>query len=617
MIRAHFPARERERFVEDLLGYMTLEEKLGQLDLDHPSSDPGLEAAVVAGRVGGVSGNARANRLQALAIERSRLGIPLLLIDEHVPALVSPWALAASWDEGFAQAIGAEAARQTLCRGANALVAPRVDLGGVPQAGARGHIASCDPHLGARLAAAFSAGAGADADLDGDGALAIARCDNGPDSSQRELAIELAQTGDIAAIDCEALDGDLAQRTGFSGLLMSECRRLRSLLGERFTTTSARSLLEAAERALGDGLMHLVDIDMAVRGVLAAKHGLGLFREPERTLATLASEDDATAAAARLRQTMVLLRNESGLLPLSPVSDRVLVVGETGGAAGACIDALSRSGIGHASAPGLALRRTGESWTEPVPGDHFAFSLTRDAAQRADFVLVALDDRHFVRAHPGDWRQPSPAVLAMLKALSPIGSRLAAIIATGEPVDLGGADQHFAAVLQCWELADGFAEALGDLLSGRHAPQGRMPVSVGRFVFGQGLGYGESVFSSFRVHPAGDHIKASVRVRNVGSFASRETVQIYVRSASGALQLVGFEHVTLAPGEDVPVEFALGAQALGDILQNGRRQVRVGTHEIAIGKNSGRVLGAEVEIPPSLARAIASRDQGYLRLAAG
>ena len=616
MTAGHFRARERDRFVEDLLGHMTLDEKLGQLDFDHPATDPGLEAAIVAGRIGGVVGHA-GGALQALAIERTRLGIPLLLIDENVAPLISPWALAASWDEGLAREYGVEAARRALCRGANAMVAPRIDLGGDPQTAAQNHIATSEAHLAARLAAAFSAGAEATAELGGGGALAIARCDNGEGTKGRNLALELAHAGDIAAIDCAAFDGDLAQRAGFAGLLVAECRRLRSRLAERFTTTSSRSTLEAAERALDDGVIDRLDIEMAVRGVLAVKHSLGLFREPERSLTTLPARDGGNANAESLRKTMVLLRNESGLLPLSPVSDRVLVVGDVGGAAGACVDALSRSGIGYASAPGLALRRAGESWAEPAPGDHFALSLTRDAAQRADFVLVVLEDRHFVRGRSGDWRQPSPAVLAMLRALSPLGSRLAAIVATSEPVDLADADQHFAAVLHCWQPGDGFEEALGDILSGRHAPQGRMPVGVGRYEFGQGLGFGESVFSSFRLQPAGDHILASVRVRNAGSFASRETVQVYVRGADGAQHLAGFEHVQLAPGEDVPVEFALGLQALGSISLNGRREVRVGSHEIAIGKHSGRLLGAEIAISPALARGIASRDQGYLRLAAG
>ena len=617
MIASHFPERERDRFVEDLLGHMTLEEKLGQLDLDHPATDPGLEAAIVAGRIGGVTGNAGGARLQALAIERTRLGIPLLLIAENVSAPVSSWAFAASWDEGIAHDFGMEAARQLLRGDAHAMVAPRIDLGGDPRTATRSHIATCEPYLAARLSIAFSAGAIANADVGGGGALAIARCENGGDERSRDLAMELAQSSEVAAIDCASFDGELARRAGFAGLLLSECRRLRLLIAERFTTTSSRSTLEAAERALDDGQMDRLDIEMAVRGVLAVKHGLGLFRETDRRLATLAPNDRRTGPAERLRKTMVLLRNESGLLPLSPVSDRVLVVGESNGAAAACVDALSRSGIGHTIAPGLALRRVGESWAEPVPGDHFALSLTRDAAQRADFVLVVLEDRHFVHAQTGAWRQPSPAVLAMLRALSPIGSRLAAVVATPEPVDLAAADQHFAAVLQCWQPMDGFEEALGDILSGRHAPQGRMPVSVGRFHFGQGLGFGESVFSSFRLQPAGDHVLASVRVRNAGSFASRETVQIYVRGSGGAMQLVGFEHVTLAPGEDVPVEFALGLQALGSVNLDGRLEVVAGKHEIAIGKHSGRLLGAEVAITPVMARAISSRDRNYLRLAAG
>ena len=268
-------------------------------------------------------------------------------------------------------------------------------------------------------------------------------------------------------------------------------------------------------------------------------------------------------------------------------------------------------------APGLALRRGSQSWADPVGGDHFALSLTRDAAQRADFVLVALDERHFVSRGTGPWLQPGAAILAMLQALSTAGSRLVALIAANEPVDLAEADQHFSAVLHCWGRGPGFEEALADVLSGRNSPQGRLPVTAGRFEFGQGLGYAESVFSSLTLAAGSDHLAASVRVRNAGSFTARETVQAYVRSAGGELRLVGFEHVTLAPGEDVPVRFELGLAALGEPGPDHRLDLAPGPREVLVGKNLGRLLTARYDVSASLARAIRRQDPGGLRLAAG
>lgn len=610
-------APERERFVADLIAYMTLEEKLGQLDLMHSAEDPGLEAAIAGGRVGGVSGPldlpGGAHRLQALATGRSRLGIPLLLIAAPAPhPALSPWALAASWDAELAGAVGAAAAETALRGGANCMAAPLLALDPAPQQSGPAHIASSEPWLAARLAAAFGEGAwnatnggGKGAGDGGGGALAITTCTGADSAAAQRIALAAPCPHQPAAIDCPALEGEIARRAGFDGIMLAECRRITSLLAKQFARTSTRTVLEAAERAIADGRMSEQAIDEAVHGVLAVKHALGLFRDPDRRIAEPAARTGREAGEAdRTRRTMVLLRNEAGLLPLAPVSDRLLVVGALDGAGGECAQALNRAGIGFSAAPGLAIRAHGEDWATPVVGDHFALALTRDAARRSDFVLLALDQRHFERASGGIWQTPTPAALALVQAVSGAGSRVAAIVATAEPVDLGDADQHFAAVLQCWAPGAGFAEALGDILSGRHGPQGRMPVAAGRFPFGHGLGFGECVFSAYTLGFAGDHVAAAARVRNAGSFAARETVQIYVRGDAGDLRLAAFDHVTAAPGEDVPVRFELGLAALGVEGTGGRLEIAPGRHEILLGKSMARLLSAEVELSPAQARAI-------------
>lgn len=267
--------------------------------------------------------------------------------------------------------------------------------------------------------------------------------------------------------------------------------------------------------------------------------------------------------------------------------------------------------------PGLAQRRPEESWAAPIVGDHFALSLTIDAARRADFALVVLEDRHFARSNQTDWRRPTVAALAMLHGLSLGGSRLIAIIATPDPVDLGEADQYFAAVLHCWQPTAGFEEALSDVLSGRFSPQGRMPVSAGRYLHGHGLGFGDIVLSNYALAPDGDRIVGSVRARNSGSFAARETVQFYCRGAEGNLRLIAFEHVTLAPGAETRLSVEFGLEMLGTPAVSGRLEVQPGRHNILAGKSASRLLPATVEITPTLARGIMMRERGFLRIAAG
>jgi beta-glucosidase len=613
--RVEHAAHERSRFVEDLLSYMTLEEKLGQLDLFHSPDDPALEAAVASGRVGGVAGAFFPARLQALATERSRLGIPLLLARGAFELPLSPWPLAASWDEDLLRSVGAACAREAIRDGFNCLRGPAI--GELLEDGrTASQISVSEPYLAARLAAAFAHGAMGDGTDHSAAVLSVPVGASASEADDLSWSLALVHDGGVAAIDCDALDRITAQRAGFSGILVGECKRIASLISRQYASTSARSMLEAAERMIEDGLLNELDIDMAVRGVLGAKHGLGLFRDPQRMVAHGASGPSSGTDCERVRASFILLRNEAGLLPLSPVSDRVLVVGAADGAGAACADALTRAGIGHSVAPGLAQRRTGESWSAPVAGDHLALSLSSDAARRADFVLVALDDRHFTAGAERGWRRPTQSVLTMLRGLSLAGTRMFAVVATPDPVDLSEADQYFAAALQCWEPRAGFEEALSDVLSGRFSPQGRMPASVGRFLLGHGMGFGESVLSGYSLSMRGDHVVAAVKVRNSGTFPLRETVQVYIRQADGRLRLIAFEHALLAPGQEASLDFALGVEALGVQGSDKRLALAPGRREILVGKSMERLLSASIEVSASAARAMTLRESGFLRLAA-
>lgn len=605
---------EGDRFIADLLSYMTLTEKLGQIDLFRAGDDPALEQAIIAGEVGGIASGAHAARWQGLATGRSRLGIPLLLSGRPMASPLSPWALAASWDETLAETLGQAAGHAAIERGCNALRGPRCAVT-ARRLGEDCEIAACEPHLVARLADAFCHGTARRGADQRSSVLGMVQTTGSEAATPRLGAIALAHGEAVFALDTTAIDAEAAARAGFDGLLVTECARLRTLVTRQFAGSRARSLIEAAERALDEGRLREDEIDAAVRGVLRAKHALGLFRDPQRVL----SADSGTAgydrAVERIRATMVLLRNEAGTLPFSPVSDRVLVVGDAEGAAGVCADALGRAGIGHVAAPGLAMRRNGEPWIEPVGGDHFALALTRDAAKRCDFALVVLEDKHFVGATRGEWRIPGAAAMTLLQALAAVGPRIVALVATAEPVDLADADQHCAAVLQCWTPGEGTAEALGEILSGRWGPQGRMPVTAGRFAFGDGLGFGESVFSGYSLNVMDGHVTATIKVRNSGSFASRETIQVYRREEDDSLRLIDFQHVVMAPGWETAVHFELGLESLGTPGESGRLELASGTTEICIGKSIRRVLSAEIDITPALARAIVNRERGQLRLA--
>lgn len=598
-----FPPRERMRFVDDLLGYMTLAEKLGQLSLDRSAGDPAIEPAITSGQVGGIVGTANARRLQGLAVEHSRLGIPLL-IAEDLDSRQSPWALAASWDESVAFSAGRAEGYAARERGANMLVGPRLALTAGADGVAGAGLAGSEPHLLARLGAAFADGA-ATAPAEVCAALSVSPGVL-PDAAAA-CAAELARDPAVIGLDIEAGVASASLRPQFPGVLLAECRRITALLGEVLRTTTSPDLLAAAERAIAAERLTMAEIDQAVRGVLSTKHRLKLFRRPYASHVVGALPgDDMPGFDEVARRSMVLLRNEGGLLPLSAVSDRVLVVGSLDGAGAVCAEALQRSGVSFMAAPGLAMRQDGDSWELPGTQDRLALALTRDAAERADFALLVLESRHFRRRDQDSWALPTPVTMTMVQALARTSARLVALVTTAEPVDLGEADRHFAAVLQCWEPTRGFEEALSAILSGRASPEGRMPVTVGHFPFGHGLGLGECVVSEYRLQPGEDHVLASARVRNAGAFPMTETIQVYARNADDELRLAAFERVELAPETEATVRFRLGAAALGTIGASGRYEVAAGPREVLLGKNMARLLHSEISLTPAHARAIAT-----------
>ena len=569
--------------VEALLTCMTLEEKLAQLDLLHSPDDPGLGDAIARGRVGGVAGAGRGRYWQTLATWRCRLGIPLLLVASPRAPAMGAWALAATWDEELATELGRSAARRAIEAGFNCILGPRVQLSpsGIADSGEPADIATTQTHLAARLAEAYCRGARA-------AGAAVIAMNSFPDAAAGRIESE--------------------------PILPSRCARILAIVASARGAEGAPSREESARAAIAAGHLSEATIDDAVRRVLGVKESLGLSGESSNRPPLKRVSHQASGEAACTSAGMVLLRNQGGLLPFSPGTDRVLLVGATDGAALSCAAALSHAGVGYVRAPGLALRGPGESWTEPVPADRLAIALTRDAAQRADFLLVALDERHFEHQSGRAWRLPTGAAMALVNGLASYRARMVALIATTDPVDLAEADRHFAAVLACWDPAAGLENRLGDILSGRAAPQGRMPAGTGSFAFGQGMGYGETQFSAFALRAGGDHVEAELSVRNTGTMPVRETVQFFRSGAAGESVLLAFRNIVLAPGECVAVRIALAIDALGAVKGDGSLAVAAGPRELYVGKDMRRVLRAEVNISPALARGLAGQGRA-LRLA--
>ena len=406
--------------VADLLARLTLEEKAGQLsqyfyfgafeqdeagpdtsadamplDADMFNEQPKVvEAALARGTVGSVlfvKDAASANRLQRLAIEGNRHGIPLIfgfdVIHGFRTIFPVPIAQAASWDPAVAEAGQRVAAKEARAAGIHWAFAPMVDIARDPRWGRIVEGAGEDPVLGSAMAAAqvrgFQGGFGPDNVLAGPkhfagyGAALGGRDYDDADVSDNELwnlylppfkaAVDAGAANimgaymDLNGVPASAnrwlLTEVLRDEFGFDGFVVSDANAVRSLETQHF----AQDLTDAAARALGAGLdmeMCMVDpaygrlpqaveqgllavevLDEAVRRVLTAKFRLGLFENPwadevagRATLDEPAHRESARGAAEK---TFVLLKNDpvggvmTPLLPLDPDAlGSVAVIGQ-------------------------------------------------------------------------------------------------------------------------------------------------------------------------------------------------------------------------------------------------------------------------------------------------
>jgi beta-glucosidase len=393
--------------VEALLGAMTLAEKAGQLtqyfsfgaQVDDAAVGPAVQSpgevrdALARGGAGSllfVTDPAETNRLQRLAVEGSRHGIPVLFGFDVIHGLRTifpvPIAMAASWDPETIERGQAVAAREARAVGIHWTFAPMVDIARDPRWGRIVEGAGEDPHLGAVVAAAQVRGFQGAALGTPEGVIAgpkhfagYGAALGGRDYDEVELsdsqlwnvylppfqAALAAGAGNVmtAYMDLNGVPASgnrwlftevLREQWGFEGFVVSDANAVRSLVTHGFAAdlTAAAALGVAVgtdmEMAMTDpayarlpdavasGAVSVEAVDACVRRVLAAKVRLGLFEDPyvdeERAQAVLADPAHRDAARQAAQRSAVLLRNEEvdgrPLLPLDPArSASVAVLG--------------------------------------------------------------------------------------------------------------------------------------------------------------------------------------------------------------------------------------------------------------------------------------------------
>jgi beta-glucosidase len=543
--------------VRALLAQMSLIEKIGQMSLwnasaGHPPDYLGEE--IRAGRVGGVINVVDAkvvNELQRIAVEQSRLGIPLLVgrdvIHGFKTIMPIPLGQAATFNPALVKECARIAASEAAAVGVNWTFAPMIDIARDPRWGRIAESFGEDVCLSSRLGVAMVQGFQGE-DLAGLGSIAACAkhfAAYGAAESGRDYATASVPEIELrnvyfppfkAAVDAGVstimpafsevngvpasgneflLRRVLRDEWGFDGFVVSDWDSVRQLRIHGLTASDAESAFEAIVAGVdmemeGDayrqqlaglvteGRIDMALIDRAVAGILRLKFRLGLFRDPyarPEALPPLMSRDALETAKTAALQSVVLLKNSAGVLPLSRHGTAsVAVIGPLADAPHEQLGTWVFDGDpGGAITPLHAIRRLlGES-----VNIHYARAMetTRSrlgplcdealsTAGKADVIVLVLGEESILsgEAHSrADIGLPGEQV-ELVRRMRATGKPLVAVIMAGRPLTLTDIVDEVDAILFAWHPGTMGGPAIADLLFGVESPSGKLPATFPRMV---------------------------------------------------------------------------------------------------------------------------------------
>lgn len=718
--------------VDALLAKMTLEEKIGQMnqyngfwDATGPQPEAGdskkkfddLRAGLV-GSVLNVKGYQHVKEFQKVAVDESRLGIPLIfgldVIHGHKTQFPIPLAEAASWDLQAIETSARIAAVESSAQGINWTFAPMVDVSQDARWGRVAEGAGEDPYLGGKIAIARIKGFQGD-DLAAEDTIAACakhfagygfseagrdynRVDVSPytlyntilppfkaavDAGARTFMNSFNTLNGIPATASVLLQRDILKGAwGFEGFVVSDWASIQELVPHGY----ARDLKHAAELAAVAGsdmdmeghayinhLKQLVDdkkvdealIDDSVRRILRVKYELGLFDDPYRYVSKkreetlLLHESHLQAARDVARRSIVLLKNETQLLPLSKNQKDIVVIGTLANdknsplgtwrissddnSAVSLLEGLKQYNDNVRYSKGVNLSIGKETFADPIivdETDRSGFEAAVTLAKSAEVVVMMLGEHGY---QSGEGRSRTSLGLpglqqSLLEEVYKVNKNIVLLVASGRPLALTWAHKHIPTIVATWQLGSESGNAIADVVFGEYNPSGKLPMSFPRSVgqvpityrvfstgrpepkpvvfwshyidesneplypFGHGLSYTAFEYSALNVsYSNNQQLQVQVDVTNTGTRAGEEVIQLYIRDRVASIvrpvkELKGFKKLSFAPGEKRVVSFSLAVSDLGFFDAEGQFLFEPGTFEIFVGGSSHTQLQTSVTL---------------------
>ncbi|MDP4276010.1 MAG: beta-glucosidase BglX [Bacteroidota bacterium] len=653
-------------------------------------------------------GTARVRSWQKMAMQ-SRLKIPLLFGQDVIHGFKTtfpiPLAEAASWDLSAIELSARIAAIEASASGINWTFAPMVDIARDPRWGRVMEGAGEDPYLGSRIAYARVKGFQGEKLGSVNSLMACAkhfaaygaaiggRDYNSVDMSNR-LLWEVYLPPFKAAVDAgvstimnsfndlngvpatgnKYLQRDILKgKWGFDGFVVSDW----GSIGEMINHGNVKDEYEAALSAITAGcdmdmesrcyknnLEQLVKdkkidvslIDDAVRRILRKKFELGLFDDPyrfcnaDREKAALNDPEHSKIARQMAEKSIVLLKNENQLLPLSKELKTIAFIGPL-------VKSLKQNkGFWDIDVPNTDSTFIVSQWQglqnkvgqstkllyakgcEIEGNDQSGFAKAVETAKQADVVILSIGER---RDMSGEAKSRSNITLPgvqeeLVRAIMATGKPVVVLINAGRPLVFNYITDSVPAILYTWWLGSEAGNAIADVLFGDYNPSAKLPITFPRSVgqipiyyshfntgrpatndedrnyrsaytdlsiypnyeFGYGLSYTTYQYSDLKMTAktmnVNGKIGVSAIITNTGKYAGEEIVQLYIRDKVGSIvrpvkELKDFIKIHLNAGESKTVTFSIDKEKLSFYNQRLEWVAEPGEFDVMIGASSADI----------------------------
>lgn len=676
-----------------------------------PESDKSnLVQEIKAGKVGSmlnVRGADRTRRTQELALQ-SRLKIPMLfgqdVIHGYKVTFPIPLAEVASWDLQAIELGSRVAAIEAAAAGIHWTFAPMVDLSRDPRWGRVMEGAGEDTYLGSLVAKARVKGFQGKGLGNTDAVMACAkhfaaygaavggRDYNSVDMSERTLwewylppfkaaaeagaATFMNSFNDLNGVPATGnayLQRDILKgKWKYTGFVVSDWGSIGEMVNHGFVKDKYEAALSAITagsdmdmesrsytanlaKLVKEGKVQVALIDDAVKRILRKKFELGLFDDPfrfsntQRETEMVGNAQHRAIAKDMAKKSIVLLKNNNSLLPLSKTTKTIAVVGPLVKSED---DMLGFWSVGWPDNSDVVSQWEGlqnkvgnnsklvyAKGCEVSDTSRAGFAEAIAAAQSADVVIVSVGER---REMSGEAKSRAnihlPGVQEeLIQALHATGKPLVVLVNAGRPLVFNWTADNVPAIVYTWWLGSEAGNAIADVLFGDYNPSGKLPMTFPRtegqipiyynylntgrpapdddkpsnyrsgyidlqkspkFAFGHGLSYTTFDYSDLQLSKTtistNDSIVVTFKLTNSGKYAGEEVVQLYLRDEVASVvrpvkELKDFTKLLLQPGESKTVRFVINKEKLSFYNPQLKWGAEPGSFNLMIGSASNDI----------------------------